>query len=333
MSAPTMEELYKSASAGDTGAMVEYGRHLLFGIDCTVDAEGAAACFSQAAELGSPEAARELGYCCLYGTGMPKNDQKATEWFRKGAELGDAESMYRLFQNLSIGVGCSANTDEADAWLEKARDLGYEKAQETFKGFSDGKMLSKSMKESARKVKTEGADLLDADLQAGSLEKLAPSTSYDLARMALKDASETQIVSQEYYAANRTKTSLIMILVYAVIGALSGFLVSSVYSRGRNILNSNRLYNYLSGISQIRIYLLILGAVFGLVLGFVFSLAYKKSSVGLLFYLPVLVLPYLILMAAAPLMPLVIGLGKLLYGLLTIVVGLLGLYCVCASSS
>ncbi|MBQ6323008.1 MAG: sel1 repeat family protein [Lachnospiraceae bacterium] len=333
MSAATMEELYNSATAGDTGAMVEYGRHLLFGIDCSADAEGAVACFSQAAELGSKEAARELGYCCLYGTGTPKNDQKATDWFRKGAELGDAESMYKLFQNLSIGVGCSANIDEADAWLEKAKDLGYEKAQETFKGFSDGKMLSKSMKASPRRVKAEGADLLDADLQAGSLEKLVPSTSYDLNRMALKDASETQIVSQEYHAASKAKTSLIMILVYALIGAASGFLISTIYSRGRSVLSSNQLYNYLGNNSQIRIYLLILGAVFGLALGFVFSLAYKKSSVGLLFFLPAVVLPYLILMAAAPLMPLVIGLGKLLYGLLTIVIGLIGVYCVCASSS
>ena len=333
MSAPTMEELYNRASAGDTGAMVEYGRHLLLGIDCDADAEGAVACFSQAAELKSGEAARELGYCCAYGTGTEKNDKNATEWFRKGAELGDAESMYKLFQNLSIGVGCAADIDEADTWLEKAKDLGYVKAQETFKGFSDGKMLSKTMRAAAKRVKAEGGDLLDADLQAGSLEKLAPSTSFDLARMAFKDASETQIVSQEYKDISKTKTSLIMILVYAVIGALSGYLISTIYSRGRTVLNSNQLYNYISSNSTILIYLVILGAVFGLILGFVFSLAYKSSSVGLLFYLPVLVLPYLILMAAAPLMPLVIGLGKLLYGLLTIVVGLVGVYCVCASSS
>ncbi len=333
MSAPKMEELYNRASGGDVNAMVEYGRNLLYGIDCEVNAEGAVACFSQAAELGSKEAARELGYCCSYGTGTPKNDQKATEWFRKGAELQDAESMYKLFQNLSIGVGCNANIEEADSWLEKSRDLGYEKAQDTFKSFSNSKMLSCIMKETARKIKAESVDLLDEDLQAGSLEKLAPSKSYDLSRMAIKDASETKIVSQTYYAGSKTKSSLLMILVYLVIGALSGYLISTIYSNGRYVMNSGQLYNYLSNNRHILIYLTILGAVFGLVLGFVLSLIYKRSGIGLLLYLPVLALPYLLLLAAAPLMPLIIGLGKLLYGLLTIVIGLVGVYCVCASSS
>ena len=313
MNAPAMKDLYESASAGDTAAMVEYGRHLLFGIDCDVDTEGAVACFSQAAELGCGEAARELGYCYYCGSGIAKNDQMAAEWFRKGAELGDAEAMYKLFQNLNIGTGCSANIEEADSWLEKAKDLGYEKAQETYKAFSDGKMLSGAMKQAARQEKAENTGRLDKDFLAGSLEKLAPSTSFDLTRISVKDAGEFQIASQDYQHTSKTQTSLLMILIYIVLGAMSGYMINKFYSNGASVFDSAQFSNYLDNNVQILAYFMILGAVFGLVIGLVFSKPYKRSSVGMLFYLPVLSLPYLILKAAVPFLPYTLKVGKIVF--------------------
>ncbi len=315
MGAPTMEELYQSASMGDAGAMVEYGRHLLYGIDCDVNMDQAVSCFSQAAGLGNGEAARELGYCCSYGTGTAKNDQMATEWFRKGAELGDAESMYKLFQNLSIGIGCSASNDEADSWLEKAKDLGYGRAQETYKSFSDRKLLSYIMEQKAQPKLTESTSLADENIQAGSLEKMVPSTSFDLKRIADKDTAEPQIVSSDYQESSATTNSTgLMILIYTVFGAVSGYLISRLYSAGNAVLNIDKLSDYIRDSFGITFYLVVLGGVFGLLLGFIISRAYEFSSNGMLFYLPVLVLPYLILMAAFPILSFVsnnaVNIGK-----------------------
>ena len=338
MGVATMEELYQSASAGDTGAMVEYGRHLLFGIDCDVSMEKAVSCFLQAAGLGSGEAARELGYCCSYGTGTARNDQMATEWFRKGAELGDAESMYKLFQNLSIGIGCSANNDEADSWLEKAKDLGYEKAQEIYKGFSDGKMLSGTMKMVTRQKKAEGINFPDEGILNGSLEKLAPSTSFDLERIADKDAGEIQIVSSDYLDSSVTVNSTgFMILFYIVVGAVSGYLINNLYSGGKAIFSLNTLSDYIRDRFGITFYLVVFGGVLGLVLGFIISRAYEFSSNGLLFYLPVLVLPYLILASAVPFISFMsnnIGnIGEVLLAILEIAATLWTIFTCCRGST
>ena len=330
MSAATLEELYKRASAGDMGALVEYAGRLMTGDGCVQNREGAVQCLEMAVGRGNGDAALQLGMCYAYGTGVDQDDRRSTEYYRKGAELGNAESMYRLFQNLSIGKGCTLNMDEADVWLAKAGNLGHARAQTTWKRLSGSGMLVRDLSEAARQNAESQARTAGA---AREITAVIPKESLSLANMGLKDASETEIVDQTYVAYSRTKGSLGLIAVYVLCGVLSGILLRSVFKENKAVFNALTLYNYLGDVKSIVIYLSILGGVFGLVVGFFVSLAYKKSTAGIVFYIPVFLFPLILLLIGPPLMPLVISLGKLLYGLLTIVIGLIALYCVCATSS
>ena len=330
MSSPVMEKLYESANAGDVNAMVECGKHLLSGTDCDIDEKSAVAWFQKAAELGNGEAARQLGMCYAYGTGVAKDDKASTEYFRKGAEAGDAESMYKLFQNLSIGVGCTANLDEADSWLAKAKDLGYEKAVETWKSFSDSRMLGATIREDAKSFTREETGLLDADLRAGSLEKLAPSLSFDLRRLAITEAKDTEITKEGVEFHYHRSSPTVVVVIYAIVGLLSGYLLERAFWDQKPA--ADRLTNLPGDGRLIIALLLISGLIVGVLVGLLMMFLSKRIPLGLLKYLPAVAVPLALLTVAPFLMTVVTLIGKVLYAVIVLAVGALGLMCVCGSS-
>ena len=327
MSAASLKELYDRAAEGDLEALTEYARRLLTGDDCDQNQEDAIKCLKYGVKHGSGESALQMGMCYAYGTGVEKNDKLSTNYYRKSAELGDPEGMYRLFQNLSIGYGCTMNIDEADTWLKKAADQGNQKAQATWKKLSSSGMLAENLVDESY----NGNEKTDVEEK---VTVITPRDSLSLEHTGIKGADETEIVSEAYEKPPIINTGFFsIIIIYIVCGVVSGLLLTPVIENRRNVFNVMSLFTYFSSVSQIKIYIDVMGGVLGLIIGFIMAVLNTKNPLGMIKYIPALFFPLFLLIFAPLLSPLVIGLGKLLYGVLTVAIGLMGVYCVCASSS
>lgn len=332
MSAATTEELFHRASAGDRDALLQYAMRLMDGIDCERNPQAGAQCLERAAEMGSGEAAMQLGVCYAYGIGLRQDDENSTRCFRRGAELGDPESMFRLFLNLSLGIGCGVNPEEADAWLAKSKDCGSARAAATWGDLNSSGMMNASLNQE----KPGGKELR-------SCRELKESTALAIDRMVSpseacqaasgEEVGEIELVSQNYSQTAGSATSIIVFLVYLTAGLFSGLAALAGVENGVSILNSDAVYSEASNYELLVVFFIVLGLVVGLIMALLVKLMYKKSPMSILFFLPTLVLPLILLCIASPAMAITIFIGKLLYGLLTLAVGLLGVYCVCASSS
>ncbi len=327
-----MEELRARAEKGDLEAMTEYGKRLMTGIGCVPNAENAIKTLNQAVELGSGVAARQAGIYYAYGAGVEKNESMATKYYRAGAQLGDADSMYRLFQNLSIGAGCAVDLAEADVWLSRAKDLGHGKAKDAWNHLTNSKLFSSNLKQLPPPEHSDSEDLSLA-MQSYGIRPVNVNRSLNPTEMKIEPVEEVKIVTDEYKAGMNYQEGYILILIYAVFGGVMGFFLRNIYISGNMVFNSGSLYDHLSTIGSITIYLTILGAIFGFLLGILCSMGYEFTNYGMIFYIPMLLLPVLTLVMAPVLMPLIKAVGAFLMGVLSLAVGLAGLWCICSSSN
>ena len=340
-----------------TSALVEQAMCLKRGIGCEQNFEEAIELLQKAIQEKDGEAARELALFYAYGTGVEQNDKKATDFFLEGAHLGDAESMYRLFQNLSVGIGCSQDLDEADKWLEKAANTGHVKAAETWKRFSGAGLLSSSLKQ-ANTGHAKAASPLERLLGIGLLsnspkisdpegsfdatrsdsaesvriDAISPSSRYSLTNL-LKEGEKPVITSVEYVAPVPTAATGRLILIYTILGAVSGFLLRSVFEHDLSVMGSASLYNYFNSVETFTIYMVIEGAVIGFIMGRLLSKLMKKTNEGLVLYLPLLLLPVAILAPSSLIMTLLQGVKGLLTGILTIAMYIIFGFSILGSSS
>ncbi len=333
MSAATTMELYQRASGGDREALTEYAMRLMEGVDCERNEKNAVQCLVRAVEMGSGEAAAQLGRCYACGIGVKQNDENATKCFRKGAELGDPESMYRLFLNLSLGVGCGKNLDEADAWLEKAKAAGYSKAKTMWDNISSAGMLNESMaKECPTEAELSECRRLSENSERITASMISPNNAYAIA--VGDEGGSAKIHSQTFIQNVGGRVTAFIMVIYALAGLLSGYLMFQAVSvrNSVSILGARRIFNYTHNSVGIMVLYLVLGLLLGLLLGFLISKMYKKTAMSIMYYLPALAFPLLLAGLGWPAMAAAMFIGKLLYYVLSAVVGLFALYCVCASS-
>lgn len=312
------EETYEPLEEGIlavTGTLVEQAMCLKNGSGCEQNFDEAIELLQKAIQKKDGEAARELALFYAYGTGVEQNDRKATEYFLEGARLGDAESMYRLFQNLSVGIGCSQDLDEADNWLEKAASTGHARAVETWKRFSGAGLLSSSLK---LPDPAGGFDAKRTDsAESLRIDAISPSSRYSLTHL-LVEGEKPVIMPAEYVAPVPTAATGMMILIYTIFGAVSGFLLRSVFEHGLSVMGSASLYSYFRSVETFTIYMVIEGAVIGFLMGFLLSKLMKKTNEGLVLYLPLLLLPIAILAPSSLIMALLQGVKGIVSGILTI---------------
>ena len=81
------------------------------------DAEGAARCFSSAAEAGHPAAETALGVALRSGVGAPKDNERARALFRSAAAAGDKDAM--------VQIATMCEPDDARRWLLRAAEQGH----------------------------------------------------------------------------------------------------------------------------------------------------------------------------------------------------------------
>ncbi len=121
--AQPLDQIRKTAEAGDAKAMTELGKLALRQRDPQLIE--ALKWFRKAAELGDANAMAQLGRMYALGWAGPKSDEKAIELFRRSAEAGDGDGMAFLGQMYREGHGGLAKDDkEAVKWFQKSAELG-----------------------------------------------------------------------------------------------------------------------------------------------------------------------------------------------------------------
>ncbi|MDO5133005.1 MAG: tetratricopeptide repeat protein [Eubacteriales bacterium] len=307
-----------SNTAAGTAALVEKAMCLKNAIGCEQNMDEAIRLLKEAVKQNSGEAARQLGLCYAYGAGVEQNDRFAMSCFLRGAHLGDAESMYCLFQNYTLGLGCNANSKEADAWLEKAAKAGSIKAVKTKESLSRDGMLAENL--SLPRSENESAG------SAGSnrSEAIFPGAGFDSASM-LDKGYKPRIISPEYISPVPGGESG-MILLYAAVGAVSGFLLRSIYVNDASLSGVDYLTGHFGSVGSFTLFMIIVGAVIGLIAGLLMCGGASKTKESLLLLFPLLLMPFVVLVSGTMIMAFlefVIGfLSLLFYAAVYVLIGL-----------
>ena len=314
----SLEEQRQMAAQGDPGAMMGVAMRLKNGIGCDQDLPEAVKYLTQAAERGIADAALELGLCYAYGMGVSQDDKVATDWLRRGAEMGSPEAMYRLFQNLSIGVGCGINLTEADMWLRRAAESGHYKADETLQHLMASGRLGKDLENPDSNLRG-GMPGRGPSASYVHVEAVSPSSRFSLFSDSADANKKDEILPTDYIPPVEKKAVGIMILVYALAGALSGFLLMSVFRNGLSVMDSYSLQQYFSSYDSLTLYMVCEGAAIGVIVGFVLSKMMGKIKENLILYLPVLLMPFIVMGMSSIIMALLQGAKALILGVFTII--------------
>ncbi|MDO5132065.1 MAG: tetratricopeptide repeat protein [Eubacteriales bacterium] len=309
----SMEDLQRRAAQGDVRAMLEYAMRLKRGIDCEQDLSLAVEYYAEAAARGSGEAARQLGMCYTNGTGVTRDLKKAADCYRRGAALGNPDAMYRLFQVLSVGEGTPADLDQADQWLQRAAKAGHRRAAATYRRLSASGKTSSSLKYSDPDPEGDGPGSV-------RVEAVSPSAVYNLVDISEKEDKKPSIIPVDYIPPVPQNVRGLFILAYAAVGALSGFLLRSVFVNNITVMGFSSLLNDFNSVDSFTIYMTATGAAVGLLIGVLLSKLMNKIKEGMLLYLPLLGLPLVIALLSSVIMS-AFEVGKgILAGLFTIIV-------------
>lgn len=325
MIAASLNDLKQKAEQGDTAAMFDYAMCLKNGVDCDQDIPEAIKYLEKVSEKGVSDASLELGICYSCGIGVFCDEKNATEWYRRSAELGNAEAMYRLFQNLSIGAGCGTNLTEADRWLRNAADQGHEKAQETLRLLTSSRTLDDDLRtDSYEQLEKEadnlGIETIIPDKYKGYFQLPDPQENIKIPPMHYEEIIAPAVISRLY-------------LVYIIAGALSGFLLMSVFNKGISVYDSYKVANAFSSQTGRTIFMVIVGTLVGLLFAMIMSALISKMKEKLFAYFPVLLLPLAVITVAPLIVTLFGGIKTLFAGILTIIGYIIAGFCILGSSS
>lgn len=313
------------STAGSSAAqeLLESALRMKSGLDGDRDMNTVIGRLEAALDHGSPEAARQLGMCYAYGDGVPQNDAYATMYYRKGAEQGDAECMYRLFRNLSTGKGCEADLEEADSWLRKAADAGHASAKATLEHFEKAQMLGKDLVETDPKG-TGGSKSI-------YIERVSAGDRLNLDK--IDEFGEIKLHTEKWDKMATSKSALTLWAVYIAAGIISGILLKPVYENYISFMGSMSLISNFNSAGTFMAYMAVIGGLLGAVIGYLMSRLMGRVKETLILYIPVMLMPLIIMCLSSMIMSLVKGVFGLVLGILQIAVYAVLGYSAFASSS
>ncbi len=123
-----LEQLRKSAEAGDSAAQFELGNRYLYGDGVVADDFEAARLFRQAAEQDENNAQYNLGVMLMQGKGVIADLPEAIEWFLRAANLGDAPAQFTMATLYANGQGVQQDPLLAHMWFTIAASGGHKAA-------------------------------------------------------------------------------------------------------------------------------------------------------------------------------------------------------------
>lgn len=322
---------YQDYAGYETDAVVPAAQELLenalrmkSGMDGDRDMDTVIGMFEEALDSGCAEAARYLGMCYAYGDGVSQNDTRATMYYKRGAEQGDPECMYRLFRNLSTGKGCEADLDEADVWLKKAADAGHASAIGTLEHFEKAQMLSKDLVESESQGKAGSKSIYIERVSAGDRLKLDK----------IGEFAEIKTHTEDWSKIANSKSTFSLWAVYIAAGIISGILLKPVYEKNISFMGSLSLISNFNSAGTFMAYMAVIGGLLGLAMGFLIVILFlERVKETLILYIPVLLMPLIIMCLSSMIMGLAKGILGLVLGILQIAVYVVIGYSVFASSS
>lgn len=111
--AQSIDEIRKSAEAGDAVAQTAYAYALYLGKNIPQNTTEAVKWFRKAAEQGNPYAQYCLGICYLNGEGVTQDNSEAFKWQLKAAKQGLADAQFNVGQYYNLGIGVAVDKTEA----------------------------------------------------------------------------------------------------------------------------------------------------------------------------------------------------------------------------
>lgn len=123
-----LEQLRKSAEAGESAAQFELGNRYLYGEGVVADDFAAARWFRDAAEQGNNNAQYNLGVMYMQGQGVIADLAQAIDWFLKAANQGDAPAQFTMATLYANGRGVPQDPLQAHMWFTLAASGGHRAA-------------------------------------------------------------------------------------------------------------------------------------------------------------------------------------------------------------
>lgn len=123
-----LEQLRKSAEAGESEAQFALGNRYLYGEGVVADDFEAARLFRQAAEQGNNNAQYNLGVLYMQGKGVIEDLAQAVDWFLKAANQGDAPAQFTMATLYANGRGVPQDPLQAHMWFTLAASGGHRAA-------------------------------------------------------------------------------------------------------------------------------------------------------------------------------------------------------------
>jgi TPR repeat protein len=96
----------------------------------SICAEGAAACYLEAAQAGDPSAQFELAQAYAIGDGAAQDLTQASQWYAKALEANFPEAQYFMGEIYYKGQGVAQDLALAEQWYSKAAAQGHKGAKE-----------------------------------------------------------------------------------------------------------------------------------------------------------------------------------------------------------
>jgi TPR repeat protein len=119
-----LEELTKSAAAGDGEAMRALGERSETGNGVPQDYAAAAHWYRLAAEKGSTVAMVDIGVLCGRGNGVQQSYGEEMHWYRLAANKGNDVAMLYLGHMYKHGGGVPQDYPQALVWYRKSAEMG-----------------------------------------------------------------------------------------------------------------------------------------------------------------------------------------------------------------
>lgn len=123
-----LEQLRKSAEAGQSMAQFELGNRYLYGEGVVADDFEAARLFREAAQQGNNNAQYNLGVMYMQGKGVIADLPQAIDWFLKAANQGDAPAQFTMATLYANGRGVEQDPIQAHMWFTLAASGGHRAA-------------------------------------------------------------------------------------------------------------------------------------------------------------------------------------------------------------
>jgi len=123
-----LEQLRKSAEAGESATQFDLGNRYLYGDGVVADDFEAARWFREAAEQDNNNAQYNLGVMTMQGKGVIVDLPQAIEWFLKAANQGDAPAQFTMATLYANGRGVEQDPLQAHMWFTLAASGGHRAA-------------------------------------------------------------------------------------------------------------------------------------------------------------------------------------------------------------